>query len=81
MAEKGRGRSRGVDGRGSSRKPRRNITPTPGYRNRTANFISVISPLSAERPALFPPHIRGWAASTQVVFLIIITVKLCRRGL
>lgn len=68
MAEKGRGRSRGVDGGGSSGKPRRNITPTPGYRNRTANFISVISPLSAERPALFHLTLGGGQPRHKLFF-------------
>lgn len=44
----------------------------PGYRHRKANFISVISPLSAGMPALFPLTLGG--GQTRHKFLIIITV-------
>ncbi len=43
-----------------------------GYRNRKANFISVISPSSAGMPALF--HLTLGGGQTRHKFLIIITV-------
>lgn len=71
VAEKERGRSRGVDGGGNTEKPGTNPAPALGLQKQKGQFYQCDITLVCREVCPLPPHIRRWLDQNAVVLLLL----------